>query len=696
LVFFALGLLCKPTAVALPFALLLLDYWPLQRFAPQPRTRGFGIPRRLILEKIPLLALSVVAGVVTCFAERKAEASIALIPIPSRIGNVLISYVVYLRQMVWPAGLAPYYPYPEKSPPLGEMALAFLLLAGISGAVLALWRKRPWFLAGWFWYLGMLVPVIGIVQLGQFAHADRNTYLPQIGLYVGLTWAAAEICAGWRHRRLFLGGCATAILAAVVCCARAQTSFWRDSGMLWQRTLVSTTGNFLARNNLGNFYFHSGKLEDAIEQYRKAVEIKPDYADAHFNLAVALLQKEDTNGAMAQYQEALAINPAAADVRYNLGNALFAQGDWEQAVEQYRKAVEIKPDYADAHVGLGVVLLKKKDPEGAIAEYKKALEINSDLLDARLGLANALALKGDMDDAIAQYQEALAIAPAAADAHYNLGIVFSEKGNLEEAIRQYRKALELKPDDEAALKNLGDALLRHGELDEALAQYRKALNLNSEDVASRANLGKALLQKGDFDAALACFPTNAARSPDPLTRWRELGGALRQQGDLEEAILCYQQATRINPRSADAYADLGLTYFRKGEIQQAMDAWQQTLEIKPDQVPVLNNLAWLLATTPDSALRNGAKAVALAAQADQLSGGGNPMMLHTLAAAYAEEGSYGLAAVTARRALEMAGEQKNNTLAATLQKEIKLYEADTPVRDSTTQRSAPTVRAAPP
>ena len=200
---------------------------------------------------------------------------------------------------------------------------------------------------------------------------------------------------------------------------------------------------------------------------------------------------------------------------------------------------------------------------------------------------------------------------------------------------------------------------------------------------ARDNLGKALLRKGDFGGAMACLEKTTAPSPDPLARWNNLGNDLLQKQDLDEAIVCYQQAIKINPRSADTFPYLGMAFFKKGEIKEAMGCWQQALEINSNQVYVLNNLAWLLATTPEASLRDGAKAVALAAQANQLSGGGNPLVLHTLAAAYAEAGSYGLAAVTARRGLELAVEQKNDALAAMLQKEIKLYEADTPAREAT-------------
>jgi tetratricopeptide (TPR) repeat protein len=556
---FGLGLLCKPTAVTLPFVLLLLDYWPLGRmggmknleFRMQNGERGEhgrpGVPFwGLVREKIPLLALAAVSCVVAYFAQGKAVESVAYASIPTRIGNVLISYVVYLRQLVWPADLAVYYPYPQKSPALGEVALAFLLLAVISAGVLASFRKRPWLLTGWLWYLGMLVPVIGIVLVTPTAHGDRNTYLPHIGLAVLLTWAVCDISAGWRHRRALLGALAAGALVALVLLARAQTSYWHDSESLWRRALDRTSDN----------------------------------PAAHNGLATALRDKGDVDGAIAEYRKALALNPY----------------------------------YGESFVNLGV----------------------------------ALALKGDLDGAIAQYQQALQIKPDYMEAHFDLGTALGLKGSLDEAVAQFRKVLELRPD------------------------YPRA----------DYNLGKVLLLKGDLDPAMDCLAKTTAVSQDPLANWYNFGNQFVQERDWQCAIVCYRQATKINPRFADAYANLGVALSQKGETKEALDSWQKALEINPGQLYVQNNLAWSLATTADASLRNGAKAVALAQQAEHLSGGGNPAILRTLAAAYAETGDYASAASTARRALQLAVAQKNEGLAATLQKEIQLYDAAKPARET--------------
>ena len=621
--FFVLGLLCKPTAVTLPFLLLLLDYWPLGRMGGIKDLEfriengeigttdghcaiGAGWEKRvaavpfwgLVREKIPLAALAAGACVATYFTEAggKALASIAALPMPLRMENVLVSYVVYLRQMVWPAGLAVYYPFPAKAYPLWETALAFLLLAVISGGTLALGRKRPWLLVGWFWYLGMLVPVIGLVQVGEFAHADRNTYLPQIGLYVLLTWAAAEMSGNWRHRWLVQGGLAAAILVALVFCARTQTSYWRNSESLWSHTISCTSGNYLAHKSMGDALALKGESAEAIEQYRKALEIKPAYESAHYNLGVALFNIGNVDEAIAQFRMALQINPAPADAHNNLGLALFDKGDLEGAIAQYREALESNPDDAEVHNNLGNALVHREDMEEGIAQYRQALKIAPDNVSAHYNLGVALARKGEEEEAIAQYRKVLEINPDYAEARNNLGTLLARKGDVEGAMAQFRKALEIKPDYAEARSNLGLAFFMKGEVEAAIAHYRKALEIKPDYEEARNNLGSALLRKGDFDGAMACFQKTTALSQDKAEAWDDLGNAFLRKGDMEGAIACYRQAIENNRRSADAYADLGVALFQKGEAKEAIDAWGQSLEIKPDQLNALNNLAWSLAT----------------------------------------------------------------------------------------------------
>jgi Flp pilus assembly protein TadD len=389
LLFFSLGLMSKPTLVTLPFVLLLLDYWPLQRFP------GSGVHPstvwRLIVEKIPLLVLSAAACVATLLAQNDVIQPTGAVSIPLRIGNAIISCAAYLGQMVYPAGLAVFYPYPADGLPLREIALALMVLVGISAGACCWRQKRPFFLVGWLWYLGMLMPVIGLVQAGTQARADRYTYLPQIGLYVALTWAAAESLAFWRHRRWILGGGAAIILAVLMAVACAQTRYWHDSESLWTHTLTCTSHNSLAEYNLGDALLHKGRMDEAITHCQLALEIRPGYSDAHNCLGFALLQKGQVDEAMSQFQEALKIQPALASAHNNLGMALLNAGRVDEAITHFRNALETEPGLAESHNNLGVALLRKGRVEEAVAHYQKALELQPDYAGANNNLAWVLA-----------------------------------------------------------------------------------------------------------------------------------------------------------------------------------------------------------------------------------------------------------------------------------------------------------------
>jgi tetratricopeptide (TPR) repeat protein len=650
---YVLGLLSKNMLVTLPFLLLLLDWWPLGRMklaepvGGKAGSRSPGVPFwGLVKEKVPLLLLSAGSCIATALVPEHIWRG-GHVPVLERVGNALVCYVVYLRQMVFPTGLVIPYLFPPKGLPMWKVCTALIALAAVTAGVFASRRQRPYLLVGWLWYLGMLVPAIGLVQISFYAHADRYTYLPGIGMAIAGTWAVADWSVGWKHRRVILAGLMMAVMGTLTVCGHIQTSYWRNSQSLWTHVLACAPSNCVAHNCLGIDFFEKGNKEKAIVEYRKALETNPDNAESLVNLGIALFDTGKKKEAIVQYRKALETNPDSAGARASLAVALFADGEKEEAIVQYRKALEIKPDYAEARSNLGLALFDKGEKEEAIAQYRKAVQIDPLNLKAEYNLGNALATEGHLEEAIAHFRKTVEIKPDYAYAHYGLGSALCAKEAWEEAIAQYRAALEIKPDFAEA---------RHG-------------------------LGKALLRKGDFDGAMACFQKATTLSPDTLERWRDLGGDLLQKGDLEEAIACYRQAIRIDPRSGDAYANLGLAFFQKGESKEAIDSWQQALATKPDLPDVQNNLAWLLATAPDASLRNGAKAVALAEQAKQLTGGLNPMVLHTLAAAYAETGRYGDATATARRALELAVAQKNDDLTAKLPKEMKLYEAGTPMRD---------------
>ncbi len=473
---YALGLLCKNTLVTLPFVLLLLDWWPLHRVKLDEAAGGKVMAPfwGLVKEKIPLFLLSVGSCVATALVPEKVPDT-ARWPFVDRIGNALVSYCVYLRQMVFPAGLAIPYPNPPNGLPFREAALAFVVLAAISMIVSACWKKRPYLLVGWLWYLGMLVPAIGIIQISYYTHADRYTHLPGIGLVMAGTWAVGDWSMGWKHRRAALGGLMAAVMGILMACAWKQTTYWKNSETLWTHAIACTTDNAVAYNNLGYALLQKGQQDEAIAHFHKALEIQPDNGEAHYNLG------------------------------------------------------------------------------------------------------NILRLKGKTDEAIAQYQKAVRFKPSIAQAHNNLGTALRQKGRLDEAIAQFQFALQLMPGDDAVHFNLAKAFYQKGKVGEAIAQY------------------------------------------------------------------------------------------------------QIVLQIKPADMEAQNNLAWLLATAPQASLRNGDKAVQLARRANELAGGKNPVILGTLAAAFAETGRFGDAVQSAQKAIEAARAAGRQDLAAKLNGELHHYQAGLPL-----------------
>jgi protein O-mannosyl-transferase len=537
-----LALTSKPMVVTLPFVLLLLDYWPLKRF---PRAGGGLIPLRLILEKLPLLILSGAVCAATLFAQTEAISSL---PMSARIGNAVVSYVVYLGQMLDPIGLAAFYPYPERGLAPWKIAAALVVVLAITASAAVNWRRQPWLLFGWLWYLGMLVPVIGILQVGLQAHADRYTYLPQIGLYVALTWLVAERCAGWRYHRRVLGGCSAVILAALIFFARTQTSYWRDSESLWTHALACTSDNAVARINLGNAFLSKGRVNEAITQLQKALQIKPGDADAEVSLGYALIQEGNVDEAIILFQRALQSKPNYAQARNDLGDILAQKGRADEAISQFQQALQINPDYAAAHYNLANALVQKGNLAEAIVQYQWALQIRPDYVEAGYNLGNTLLQKGDLTGAIARYQSVVQVKPGYAKAHFSLGYGLLEKGSVDESISEFQKALQIKPDYAEAHYSLATALIQKGKVDEAIVHYQQALRIRPDypeaenDLAwELATTSRASARDGSRAVALAQRANELTRGAD-LDIVGTLAAAYAEAGRFDDAVKSARQA----------------------------------------------------------------------------------------------------------------------------------------------------------
>ena len=534
LLLFALGLMSKPMLVTVPFVLLLLDYWPLGRItgpafaktmARQAATSShWSMVGRLITEKIPLFALSALSSVVTLVVQLHGARAIDQLPFAWRLNNAAFSYVAYIWQMFWPARLAAFYPHPNDQLRLWQVLLAITFLIAVSLLAIRWVKERPYIFTGWFWYIGMLVPVIGLVQAGEQARSDRYTYLPQIGLYVLIAWGVTDLMmpimtrnrglqpvttsrgpathgsGGTQARgslgfakfprdnkslgyKLFTAVIAVSIIITLIWRAFVQTSYWKNSETLWNHTLAVTTDNDAAHNNLGYLFLQRGELDSAISHFETALEIRSRNAASHYNFGGALIEN-------------------------SLANALAQKGLLGEAINHYERAIRLRPDYGDPYLNLGSVLFEE----------------------------------GQIRDAIAQWQKALATQPNDAGFHTALGNAFL-KGELQK---------------------------------DAIAEYEHAARISSQDAQAR------------------------------------------------------------------------------------------------------NNLAWLLATSPDASIRDGNRAIDLAKQAVRISRGRDPNYLRTLAAACAESGRFAEAAETARRALQAAEIRNNSNLINALRDEIALYELGLP------------------
>ncbi len=368
LLLFLLGLMCKPMLVTVPFILLLLDYWPLHRFAKEKTGR-------LILEKIPFVALSIAASVATFFAQTTALVEIARLPILIRLGNAITSYALYLRQMLWPANLAAFYPFPPRGVSQNTFIVALILLIAISAVVFVCHRRR-YLTTGWLWYLFMLAPVIGIIQVGEQSHADRYTYLPGIGIWLALVWLAGDLCARWRVARYPFAILAAAGVAALVVTTRAEIGYWRNSELLWRHALAVTNDNAAARRNLGHALYGKGELKDAMANYERALEFDPKSTFVHANMGITFLAMGRHVDAVWKFRTALELDPKYSCAECNLGLALFELGDVENSITHLRKAIELDPDSGDAHYNLGNSYLDLGRATEAIAEYEKAVALN--------------------------------------------------------------------------------------------------------------------------------------------------------------------------------------------------------------------------------------------------------------------------------------------------------------------------------
>jgi Tfp pilus assembly protein PilF len=412
---FALGLMAKSMLVTLPFVLLLLDYWPLRRLG------GPAAAALRLAEKVPLLVLAAASCAVTLVAQREGGETNPVGALPLRLENAAVSYAAYLGKTAWPHGLVPFYPFPTDLYPAGQVAGAVLVLLGISAGCLLLARRAPYLVVGWLWFLGTLVPVIGLVQvLGGFARADRFTYVPLIGVFLMAVWGAADLAARLRIPALVPAAAGVVVLAACAAATWVQIDTWHDSATLWTHTLAIDPDNYLAHNNLGTVFLQDGKVDEALGHYQASARAAPWYALAHYNEGCALAEKGRTWEAAGEYREALRYDPHYSDAHNNLGALLLMGGDADGALREFTAALDRAPNPPLVHNNVGLALLRKGRTAEAVAEFEEALRLDPGYADAHNNLGEALYSQGRVDPAVAHFEEALRLDPGHPRARANL------------------------------------------------------------------------------------------------------------------------------------------------------------------------------------------------------------------------------------------------------------------------------------
>jgi Flp pilus assembly protein TadD len=474
LLFFIFGLMSKPMLVTLPFVLLLLDYWPLKRFQifpsetkenPESKQSFFHyklgfFPLSLVWEKLPLFAAAFLASIIGFFAQETSGGvvPVGFFPLKIRIANAFLSYVKYIGKMIWPFHLSVFYPHPGNELSFWFAIASAIFLVVISLLVLRLIKDFPPLSVGWFWYLGTLVPVIGLVQVGAQAMADRFTYIPLIGLFIMISWGAPDIIQNRRYKNLILSLLAGIILVVFTVCSWFQVQYWQNSITLFQHAVDVTGKNFLA----------------------------------HYNLAIALSQEKRDEEAIYHFKEALKIEPYYEGAYRNLGRLLAKKGKLDEAISYYREAVKINPRDSKSHQKLGILYVQKGEREEAFYHFQEALSINPNDAKSHNDLGIILGQEGKLEAAVTHFQEAIRIEPGYAEAYVNLGVALNRLGRPKEAISSYDKALKLNPDDANAHFNLGVALAQQGSLKEAVFHFREVLRINPEDNEARKSLNSLL------------------------------------------------------------------------------------------------------------------------------------------------------------------------------------------------------------
>lgn len=446
--------------VTLPFVLLLLDFWPLERlkYCSQSQSSGFQPLNlfRLVWEKVPFFIPVAISSVLTILAQKEAGAlyTFEALPVKVRIANAFVSYASYIIKTIWPQNLAVFYPHPLVISSLWYVFLAAFAIAGISFFSIRSFKKHPYIAVGWFWYLGTLLPVIGLVQVGAQSMADRYTYIPLIGLFIIVAWGIPDLLKKWYSNKIIIAVFAIILISAFSMRSYFQIGHWKNSAAVFENAIKITNYNWLAYNNLGLALMCNGEAEEAVFYFKKALQIRPNYLKLYDNLGVALFQLGKFEEALSYYSKALKIDPKHAGIHNNTANVLTALGKLEKAVQHYQKAILIDPEFAEAHYNIANVLVTQGKLEKAEFQFKEAIKKDSKHNNAHYNLGCMLLKQKEYKEALAHFAQVIKINPGHTEAYHNIGVIFSRLKKFKEASSFFSKALQINPDYKEARDNL--------------------------------------------------------------------------------------------------------------------------------------------------------------------------------------------------------------------------------------------------
>jgi tetratricopeptide (TPR) repeat protein len=518
-----LGLMSKPMVVTLPFALLLMDYWPLERLPARWAEFRKRLPG-LVVEKLPFLVPVAASSAVTLYGAQTQQGlqTLGEISVGARLGNSLLGYGLYLKKMVWPMDLAVIYPLSRNALSSWPVILAAVVLAAITVVV---WRRREasrYLVVGWCWYLGTLVPVNGLLQSGFQAMADRYSYVPLIGIFIMLSWGGVEILGDQKQGRKWLAGTAGCVLLALALLTRVQLSYWQDTTTLFEHVVRVTSNNHIAHYVLATGLLKEGKFKEATEHLQEAVRINPENFMAQIALGQVMAEEGDFDKAEEILSEALRLGRGLAEPHNGMGFLRTRQGRLEEAAEHFSRALEIDPQMVEAQRSLGGVFTEQGKSDEAIDLYRQVIQMVSNDAVSYYFLALNLMKKGKVDDASQYFSEALKYNSQLAEAHNYLGFLQAREGRLEEALEHLSQALEIDPELIEAQRNLGNVLSQQGKNDEAIESFGRALELAPDDAMTHNNLGAVLLQEGEIDEAIRHFSEAVRIDPDYRTAQENL------------------------------------------------------------------------------------------------------------------------------------------------------------------------------